>query len=222
MIDELRLSNSVRTADEIRADAGQWDIFHRSLNGTTWSSITAITSDDSNNSYFPEIDVDRNNTLHMVWNSFHNDTFKTVMYRQKGSGGSWSAAEGVSSGPMTFFPDIAVDTHNNSHVVWQEIDASTGNFTNYSMIKYRKKNMTDWALVENVSNRTNELWGVTSSFSSAQFVFSTPRVAVGGDNTTHIVWSTQSGFPDDNLLFYLSFDEMDGNVTFCERQQGKP
>lgn len=215
-IDELRLSNSIRTDAEIRADAGQRDLFYNSMNGTTWAGVSIITSDDDNNSYFPRMDVDKNDTLHLVWESFHNDTFSIVKYREKKHGSAWSSSEVVSgSETATHFPDIAVDHLNYSHIVWQDVDLSSGNFSYFSTIRYSKKNLTSWAPIENISNRTSDAFGVSPTTFKLSYFFSTPRVAVSADNITHVAWSTQAGFPDKDLLFYLSFDDLDGNVTYA-------
>ncbi|MFO8016916.1 MAG: right-handed parallel beta-helix repeat-containing protein [Candidatus Woesearchaeota archaeon] len=216
-IDELRISDTQRSASGIRQSAGQRDIFHRSLEGRTWSDITLLTGDDDNNSLFPNIAADRNQTLHVVWVSHHNDTSSEVRHKQKGSTGTWSSPETLSSaGTRSYHPDVAVDEDNDTHVIWQQVENS-GDFSGFSTISYRKKDASGWSGIENLTNRTPEYYGIEPSREYSQFIFSTPSIAAGDDNDIHTAWSSRQAFPDDGLLFYLSFDNMDANVSFANK-----
>lgn len=214
-IDEFMVSNSVRSAEEIKQHAGNRSIFYRNITNNTIKSNQQMLTAGTNISYYPRIAVDSGKNIHLVYNDMHNRTSLAVRYMMRNST-SWSEPELVSNGtPYAYMPDIAVDLNKTAHVVWEEFSTSD---INISYIHYEKKNFSGtWHDEENVSNASYSSFAnhdfLKRSFLSSYFP-KKPRIIMGSSNMTKIVWTDNINYPDPELLFYASFDEST-NATFA-------
>ena len=103
------------------------DIFYRywSSSSRTWSSVEVVSTVSTGNSRYPEIDVDMENNIHIVW----EDTMDydgagsdfDIFYRKKNTATDvWETTQVVShiSTTSAFKADISVDKSENVNIVW--------------------------------------------------------------------------------------------------------
>jgi len=104
------------------------DIYHasRPLIGSWTAAERVYTSTASRGSWWPALAADPDSgTLHAVWENNKSVSMKTIMYISgtvSGADVGWSPAITLSTGiTESIYPDIAVDSAGNVHVVWGEI-----------------------------------------------------------------------------------------------------
>lgn len=107
---------------------GNYEIFYKksSTGGASWSAAKRLTY-STGTSRFPVIATDSSNNIHLVWSDVTPGNYE-IFYKKGTNGGmTWSVAYRLTynSGGSNR-PAIAVDTHDNIHVVWD--DESPGNF----------------------------------------------------------------------------------------------
>jgi hypothetical protein len=143
--------------------------FKKSTNGgTSWTTKRLTWT--SGNSWSPNIAIDSNDNIHLVWTE-QTTTYKDIYYKRSTNGGtSWTTkrltwTSGYSSGT-----GIAVDSNDRIHVVWQ--DKTPGNYEIY----YKRSAIggTTWGGSKRLT------WN--SSDSSA------PEVGIDSSNNIHVVW----------------------------------
>jgi hypothetical protein len=99
--------------------SGNYEVYHKSSTdgGTTWGGSKRLTW-NSGRSYVPEIAIDSNDNLHVVWD---DDTpgIKEVYYkRSTNSGTSWTTDRLSWNLGTSEYPNIALDSNNDIYVVW--------------------------------------------------------------------------------------------------------
>ncbi|MCX6707652.1 MAG: Ig-like domain-containing protein, partial [Candidatus Woesearchaeota archaeon] len=213
-IDELMISDNVRSAAEIKMHAGNRSIFYRSVMNNTVESGQIMLTSGINLSYYPSITVDRSNNVHVVYNDVHNSTSLSVMYMVRNST-SWSEPELVSNGTSyAYMPDLSVDLNKTVHVVWEEFSPDD---LNMSYIHHEQKNFSGtWHGEENVSDASYSSFAahdVLGRTTLSSYFPKKPKIVTGSSNITKIVWVDNINYPDPDLLFYASFDKST-NATF--------
>lgn len=173
-------------------------IFYSKYNGT-WSSPTPISTEPNNQVYeqmYPDIAVDGNNSLHVVWYGGSDSSSGQSQIWYANYNGSWqipvdiSACSILNNHIMTA-PCLAVDINNNIQVVWS--GTCDGN-PNYSQIWY--------ANCSTVGGNT--LWSMPVVISNADGMASSsqvyPTIAVDSQNRIHVAWMSSR----ENAIFYTS------------------
>jgi len=135
---------------------------------------------------YPEIVVDMDGEIHIVWvdkEDLHSD-----IYYAKSDGTNWDI-EKVTEEDNWYseYPDIAADKDGFIHIVWQ--DEKGGNMEIY----YAKKEVS-WS-----EERVTDLDGSNSE---------KPRIAIDSDDGIHIVWSDSS----DGNIHYAKKEGSDWNM----------
>ncbi len=173
------------------------DVFYKYKNGGgSWSATEVVTTESADDSGYPSLTVDSSDVVHVTWQD-HTEYGGAgwdwdIFYKYK-NGGSWSAAEVVSSesGYLSEFPSLMVDSSNMVHVTWKDK-------TNYqgcgidNDILYKYKNGGSWSAAEVVSTEsTNHSWY--------------PSLWVDSGGVVHVAWhdfTDYSGSGSEGDIFY--------------------
>ncbi len=170
-----------------------------------WSNVTVI-SDGFNDIYWnddlsstPDIVVDRNDNIHVVWYDDTNGAWgldKEIMYSTLGASG-WTFPKVISDGYMgvywnigdSFNPSIAVDGLANVHVVWH--DTTDGGWGTDNEIMYTSySENTGWILPKVISDLYSEVtWNMGFSGNPAM-VYGNEEIYIVWEDTTDGVWGT--------------------------------
>jgi len=165
--------------------------------GTTWSAVKRLTW-TSGKSSSPAMAIGTDNAIHIVWEDNTTDNGE-IYYKGSTDGGStWSAAKRITwTSGKTHTPDIALDSSDTIHVVWE--DSTPSNLEIY----YRRSadGGTTWSTVQRIT------WTSGSS--------SSPAMAIDSNDTIHVVW-----FDDSlaNLEIYYK-GSTDGGTTWGPSQR---
>jgi len=118
---------------------------------------------------FPDIEIDKHNTIHLIWRNTDQEMWGEVLYTKKPLGGTWTEPETLSIYGRSYSPDMVVDDNGIVHLIWQELIADKPIF-------YSKKMANGyWS------------WPVKISRGSAEYRFD-PQIAVGKHGDAHVVW----------------------------------
>ncbi|MHA1465220.1 MAG: hypothetical protein ACTSQ2_09035 [Candidatus Heimdallarchaeaceae archaeon] len=118
------------------------DIFYKHLNRETgdWSTIEIISIDSTVDSITPEIAIDQDDRINVVWvevitNPVAADVIDVYFSYKDETSGEWSLREQVSteSTDDSFNPSIAVDIVGDVFIVWEDsttqVAARTGTYS---------------------------------------------------------------------------------------------
>jgi len=143
------------------------EVFYTRLEGDTWWHPVKI-SDDPQGSATPDMALDKNLNLHVVWMDY-TGTFG-VKY-SVGTGDSWSTPVLLPdpTDGQSCYPKIAVDTNNILHVVWEERAPRATNFIAYTYCKD-----SEWAGICTLSTLDDNAWR--------------PQIACDKRNVVHVIW----------------------------------
>lgn len=143
----------------------------------------------------PSIALDSAGTVHIAWAaSSTGGSPYDVWYAYKPAGGSWSAAQNLSSDDNnTVYPDIACDSLGNIWVVWQ-VTYSNGD--------------TD---VNGRYKPAGGSWGNVVEVANSAAQDQNPRIAIDSANVPHVVWRNSSGLSAKWDIFYSRY--VDGHWT---------
>ena len=132
------------------------------------------------------IAIDSQDNIHVVWweSGYGGSSNDQLLYRKKTASG-WEDIEVVDSGDYNSYPDIAIDSSDNVHVVFQSQWPP--------VIKYRKRT-TSWQTAETLAS------GDTIRF---------PRIAIDGDNHLHVIWRSEGATTNPNY-YQIKYREYDG------------
>ena len=179
---------------------GNWDIYYAksSDGGATWSTPQNFTSNDGD-SHEVSIAADLSGNLHVAWHDNTPGNYE-VYYRMSSDGGtSWTAAKRLTwTSGDSGSPDIAVDSSNHPHIVWQ--DSTPGN----QEIYYRKSDDAGgagWSPPKRLS------WNSGTSYYAS--------LAVDQLGKVHVVWHDST--PGDHQLFYRN--STDGGSSWTPAQR---
>jgi len=82
-----------------------------------WSNDTIISQNDSKESIYPDIEIDLNKNIHIIWKD--NGTSTNGIYYRKYDGSNWCTIIDLSNPAINSnSPTITTDSENNVHVVF--------------------------------------------------------------------------------------------------------
>jgi hypothetical protein len=154
---------------------GNYDVYYKKSTdgGASWGGFRKI-SYNSGQSRYPAIAYDSyRNNVHVVWSDDTGGGNANIYYKKSTNGGSsWGGFKQITynSSPSDY-PDIAVDSSGNIHVVWQ--DYSPGNYDIY----YKK------------STNGGASWGGFRKITVNNGSSVCPAIATDSSNRIHVVWS---------------------------------
>ena len=186
-----------------------YEIMYASNSGSGWTNATVISDDGTNwndgNSEYPDIAVDSSGTIHVIWEDTTDGAWGTdyeIMYASN-SGSGWTNATVISDDGTNWndgtseYPDIAVDSSGNIHVVWE--DDTVGAWGTDVEIMYAFNNGSGWTKATVISDIHNGIiWNDGDS--------NKPTIAVDRSGTIHVVWYdlTDGAWGTDNEIMYAS------------------
>ena len=182
---------------------GDDDIFYKRWNATTgtWTPTVVVSNVSSDDSFRPQIVVDVNGHLHVVWQDITN-------YNGSGSDWDlfyrcWNATTDTWTVPQVVTnestinsgqPAMAVDSYGTVHVVWRELFGGHENI----FYKYWNATIKAWSGAELISTESAfDTW--------------VPKIAVDGSKHAHVVW-----WEVDAYIFHKRRNATTGNWTATE------
>ncbi len=185
------------------------DILHV-YKGSGWSNVTAVSDHpfymgwNDDHSYNPDIAMDNNGVVHVVWHDDTNGEWGTdreIMYANLTATG-WSNATVISDdytnwndGPSSD-PSIAIDNNGNLHVVWW--DGTDGEWGTDYEVMYVNNTGAGWSNVTVIS----DIYGWNDGVSGA------PSIAIDENTgTIHVVWQdlTAGEWGTDLEVMYVNY-----------------
>ncbi len=186
------------------------------IKGMGWSNATVI-SDGYNRTYwnsdysrYPQIAVDKEGTVHVVWEDWTDGRWgfdDEIMYVNYTAKMGWSNATVISDGYKGIYwnngysntPSIDTDNNGGLHVVWY--DTTNGLWGSDFEIMYANYTAgSGWSNATVISDGYNGIyWNTGDSYY--------PEVAVENRGTIHVVWrDTTPGpwggpFPDYEIMY---------------------
>ena len=143
----------------------------------TVGTIIGVTESSTYHNLYPAIAVDSNNKSHISWQSYRfNASYDNIDYNTVTDAGSLGTLIGVteSSTYRNYYPAIAVDSNNKSHISWY----STRFIATYYNIDY------------NTVTDAGSLGSVVGVSQSSTYDNSNPAIAVDSNNKSHISWQS--------------------------------
>ncbi|NVM29837.1 MAG: right-handed parallel beta-helix repeat-containing protein, partial [Candidatus Helarchaeota archaeon] len=188
------------------SNASETNIYEMFWNATSssWSGNTTVSSEIVGDSRNPQIGVDENYNVHIVWeassSSLSSGADDDIFYRMwNETGQSWSGTELVSLQSLldSNSPSTVVEADGTVHLAWHDLTPYAGSGGDYDIFyKYRNVGTGLWS--GNV-NSTD----VVSYGSDGPSIY--PFITLDTDSELHIVWSDYSdvfGAGTDADIFY--------------------
>jgi len=197
-------------ANYSNAGATDKDIFYRMYNTTTgtWTTTQVLSTQSTGYSIFPRIAIDSHDNLHVTWsddtNNANSGTNYDIFYKMYNAAtGTWTTTTVVSTespGGSTI-SQIATDSHDNVHVVWQDYS----NYTNSGI---------DSDIFYKMKNATTGTWTTTTVVSINSTVDSkSPNMVIDNHDNVHVTWDQSNGPVPDYDNFYTMKNATTGTWT---------
>ena len=187
------------------SSGGEFDVFYKIWNETkqAWSTTQVVSTESTTDSFYPKVAVDTIGNVHVVWDDatdyLSSGVDRDIFYKYlDASTKIWQPAEIISNESTVFslHPDIAIDSSDNLHVVWdddQAFDGAAGD----TDIFYRvyNKDLAIWEIPEVISD--------TGTCTSAL-----PSIDIDLDDNIHVAWEDYAAFDREDTyadIFYRFF-----------------
>ena len=195
-------------------DSANRIFYTRKAFGGDWIAAEMISNISSSLSFRPEIEVDKQGFVHVVWfdeldyNGAGSDL--DIFYRcWNATSASWMTTEVVSTESTDYsgVPDVSVDSKGNVHVVWYDLTNYNASGTDEDIF-YKCRNGTsgNWTTTEVVSTESSSMaWH--------------PRMAIDIFGNIHVVWQDSTDFHGANTdvdIFYKCLNAKTGSWTATE------
>lgn len=181
--------------DSLTWTGGYTEVYYKvSLNGgVNWSANKRMTWGAG---WYPTVAAGPGNNVHVVWVVSYDLFYK----KSTNLGTSWGPRQRLTyTSGDSYAPEVAVDSSNRVHVVWDEYDYGAGN----DEIFYKRSNDggNTWLPPQRLT------WNATNS----RF----PDIAVDGSGHVHVVWYDAAGGNEE--IFYKR--STDGGQTWGSLQR---
>lgn len=167
---------------------GNYNIYYaqRGSDGI-WSSPENISS-NSGESHYPQLAVDVDGAIHVVWQG-GSYGYKKIYYSRRGSGGTWSSPQALSNNSSdSDDQQLAVDKTGVVHVVWSHVVYPIYVSENWEIYYVRRGRDGNWSAPMNISNNLG--------YSRM------PRLVVDGRGAVHLVWHDQVQISGEYDIYY--------------------
>jgi hypothetical protein len=165
--------------------------------GITWEEDWFVTS-NSGESVNPALAVDSADNPHLVWSDDTDGNYEIFYKKSKDRGVTWSSRKKLTrTSTYSGYPDIAVDSLDNLHVVWSEDINGNGD------IFYKKG--TDAGATWPLGRR------LTNTAAGSEH----PAIAIDSSNHIHVVWSDATS---GNMEIYYR-KSTNGGATWTPSQR---
>ncbi|MBY9006217.1 MAG: winged helix-turn-helix transcriptional regulator [Candidatus Lokiarchaeota archaeon] len=188
-------------------------MYTSSADGIVWSNATVISDGyngtywDGNWSYRSKIAISKFNNLYAIWCNVPGGYGQYVDIKYSSNLGSgWSNATIIAdtvamwNSSISNGPDIAVDSNETIHVVWDVLD--DGSSLDYLEIVYSSNSSDGWTTPKVISDN-EENWNDGASFF--------PSIAIGINNSVHIIWEDETDgiWGTDREVMFVSINKLD-------------
>jgi|GEM_PF-4568599 len=181
------------------SDAGA-NIFWRKKEGGVWSPIDTLSKDTEGVAGIVQAVADTLSKVHVVWDQYVGSRYYTNVFYRYYDGENWLSPIKLNTLPGAMNPDIAIDSKQQLHIVWQQaqIDSATGKNIELNDIFYRKFDGNNWCEITNI---TNLPLGTSCD----------PKIAVDGRGYIYVVWDERGikGLPGPDYSCWFSFSDGD-------------
>jgi hypothetical protein len=166
---------------------GNFEIFYQRWDGSRWTDPRKV-SYTTGSSVYPAIAIAADGTRYVAWadNSTVPGAGESVIYFAWSPDDAHWAAGPVPSGDGTW-PQLEVDSQGRVHLAWQDAEQPTEPPEVYYSRCDQTPQCLTWTLPENVSD-------------SATLDSRLPRLALGRDDSAHLVWE-EGTEPDIKVLY---------------------
>lgn len=199
------------------AGAGtDWDVFYRCWNATlgTWGTTQVVSTESTENAYYPDIAVDKKGKVHVVWHDLTDclgaGTDYDVFYKSLDpKEGIWTALELISSqsSRASARTDIIAGYDNSIHVVWHDSTDYYGAGT-------------DWDIFYRLWDADDQEWETTQVVSTMSTEDSmNPEIAVDRNYNVYFTWEDHTdylGCGVDWDIFYRTYNTAQKVWTIVE------
>lgn len=179
---------------QIKSESGQFESIRDS--DWFWTDIEVLSKESNQNVEFPEAITDSIGNLHILWvdqtNYLGSGTDRDIFYKRwEANSNTWTVTEVVSESTLeSFSPDIAVDSLDNVHFVWDE---------NNLVVLHKQ-----W-------NAATQSWSSITTISTESSASSTnPSIGVDSSDNIHVVWGDNTdylGSGGEYDIFYKIWNE---------------
>lgn len=170
---------------------GDGDIFYKHWNAATanWATTEVISTDSAWLSYTPKIAIDSHDNLHVVWYDYTDYDSSgidwDIFYKHwNATTGVWTTTGVVSTQSTgdSYYPNIAIDSHDNLHVVWNDWTNYVGSGTDVDIFyKHWNATIAIWNATEVVSTESpGDSW--------------LPNIAIDSQDNLHVVWHAHTDY----------------------------
>lgn len=162
-------------------------IYYSTLTDSGWAEPYDLTQGLST-AYNPDVVIDSQDNIHVVWQNYHNGIFK--IFHKIYNGNEWLPYTLICDDENSYgVPRIAVDSNDNLHL----------SCISLADIFYFKYNGLYWNPRENISN--------IDSLSSSNHC-----IAVDTYNNPHIVWRQELSNQMGEDIFYSHYTDIDWTI----------
>jgi hypothetical protein len=174
---------------------GNFEIYHKkSTNGgANWSTKRLTWT--AGFSWHPAIAIDSSDHIHIVWYDDTSGNYEIYYKKSTNGGSSWNTKRILWNAGHSWYPAMAIDSHDHIHVVWE--DNTPGNWE--ILYKRSTDGGTSWT-------KKRLTWIVEHSRHTA--------IAADSSNHIHLVWEDYS--PGNSETFYKK--STDGGVTWTTKR----
>ncbi|GAH38680.1 unnamed protein product, partial [marine sediment metagenome] len=175
-------------------------IFWRKKTEENWSPTDTLSKDTEGVAGIVQAVADTLGRVHVVWDQYVSSRYYTNVFYRYYDGEQWVSPVKLNTLPGAMNPDIAIDSKQQLHIVWQQaqIDSSTGKNIKLKDIFYRKFDGVNWSEIQNISNLP--LSGSCD-----------PKIAVDGRGYIYVVWDETGikGLLGPDYSCWFSFSDGD-------------
>lgn len=159
---------------------------------SNWLGNTRLTANDGFLSEYPATAKDSQGNINIVWQDNRNGNWE-IYYKKINKTGIELVSDTrlTNNNAASEYPDIAIDSTNNIHIVWQ--DRRDISYEIY----YTKLNPNGTTLIDDTRITTND--GMQSL---------APSIQVGNNNFIHVAWQD---YRDSNWEIYYKKMDVNGN-----------
>ncbi len=199
---------------------GEWgvdtEIMYVNYTATGWSNATVISDVygwNDGGSYEPDIAIDKNDNIHVVWEDITDGewgTDKEIMYANYTTAMGWSNATVISDDSFKWNdfqsadPSICIDNNSNIHVVWwDETNGEWGNDIEILYVNYTVSGWSNATLVSDDITGWNDGWSLN------------PDIITDENGVLHVVWfdGTIGEWGSDEEIMYANYTSGWSNAT---------
>jgi hypothetical protein len=134
-------------------------IYYTNYNGTSWSSLGTVYTNDGYTQSNPSAVVDSAGVIHVTWQGYDSTDVNptNIRYSKSTDGGAtWSAMLKLTSGNVSgqgqYYPSITADKNNNVYVLWRGIDSAVN--ATYNQIRKIVWNGSAWGSITTITSNT--------------------------------------------------------------------